>query len=263
MTIVSVATRPPIAEGPPLLELPIMHLLELTLATPAENLALDEALLDAAEAAELPLGEVLRLWESPQPLVVIGRASRRQEEVRVAACQADGIPVLRRASGGGAIVAGPGCLMYAVVLSYEVRPQLRILDEAHRFVLSRLADAVGRQLPGVEYQGTSDLTWRNAKISGNSVRCKRTHFLYHGTLLYEFPLPHVTRWLGTAPRPPAYRAGRDHGQFVTNAPLDAAQLRRDLALCWSATNPLEAWPSQRTAALVEQRYSQAEWHERL
>ncbi len=35
-----------------------------------------------------------------------------------------GIPVLRRASGGAAIVIGPGCLMYALVLSYELRPSL-------------------------------------------------------------------------------------------------------------------------------------------
>ena len=50
-----------------------MKLLELTLPTPAENLALDEALLDAAEAGELP-DEVLRLWEPSQPLVVVGRS---------------------------------------------------------------------------------------------------------------------------------------------------------------------------------------------
>jgi lipoate-protein ligase A len=49
-----------------------MKLLDLTLPTPAENLALDEALLDAAEAGELP-DEVLRLWEFPQAVVVIGR----------------------------------------------------------------------------------------------------------------------------------------------------------------------------------------------
>ncbi len=51
-----------------------MELLELTLATPEENLALDEALLDEAEAAGRP-SEVLRLWESILPAVVVGRSS--------------------------------------------------------------------------------------------------------------------------------------------------------------------------------------------
>ena len=49
------------------------------------------------------------------------------------------IPILRRSSGGAAIVAGPGCLMYAVVLSYEARPELRDISRAHAFVLDRLA----------------------------------------------------------------------------------------------------------------------------
>ena len=57
-----------------------MRLLDLTLPTAAENVALDEALLDAAEAAseqgsEEP--EVLRLWEPTQFFVVVGRSSAR------------------------------------------------------------------------------------------------------------------------------------------------------------------------------------------
>ena len=82
-----------------------MRYLDLTLPTAAENLALDEALLEEAEAAGGPT-EMLRLWESPQPLVVVGRSSRIDAEVRVDACRASGIPILRRASGGAAIVAG-------------------------------------------------------------------------------------------------------------------------------------------------------------
>ena len=51
---------------------------------------MDEALLEEAESAA-PL-ETLRLWESPQPLVVIGRSSRRATEVQVDACGALGHP---------------------------------------------------------------------------------------------------------------------------------------------------------------------------
>jgi lipoate-protein ligase A len=92
-----------------------MKLLDLTLLAPAENLALDEALLEAAETGELN-DDVLRLWEFPAPAIVVGRSSRVAEEIHQEAARAAGIPVLRRASGGAAIVAGPGCLMYSVVL---------------------------------------------------------------------------------------------------------------------------------------------------
>ncbi len=105
-----------------------MKLLEITLPTPAENLALDEALLLAAEESG-HAQEVLRLWEPASPMVVVGRASRVTEEVDVDACRELDIPIFRRSSGGATIITGPGCLMYAVVLGYEHRPQLRMIDE--------------------------------------------------------------------------------------------------------------------------------------
>ena len=77
-----------------------MRLLELTLPSPAENLALDEALLlDAEDGAA---GEVLRLWEYPRPVVVLGAGCRLRENVNEEACHADAVPILRRASGGDA-----------------------------------------------------------------------------------------------------------------------------------------------------------------
>src|SRR5881394_616969 len=106
----AVHTSPKRKRGAPY---PSMQLLDLTLPSPAENLALDEALLEAAEAGELA-GDVLRLWEMPQPAVIVGRSSRLAEEVDAPAVRAAQVPVLRRASGGAAVVVGPGCLMYSV-----------------------------------------------------------------------------------------------------------------------------------------------------
>ena len=63
-----------------------MFRLDLTLDTPAANLALDEALLEAAEAGEGP-GQILRLWESPEDAVILGRASKYQQEAHIEACQ--------------------------------------------------------------------------------------------------------------------------------------------------------------------------------
>ncbi len=118
-----------------------MQYLDLTLTTPAENLALDEALLDEAEQADEPT-ETLRLWEPAGPMVVLGRSSKAAEEANREACTRLDVPILRRVSGGAAIVAGPGCLMYALVLSYRLRPTLRAVDHAHRFVLGTMAAAL-------------------------------------------------------------------------------------------------------------------------
>ena len=63
-------------------------------------------------------------------MVVIGRSSRTADEVDLEYCRAEGIPVLRRCSGGAAVVVGPGCLMYSVVLAGFVLMTWRALDVA-------------------------------------------------------------------------------------------------------------------------------------
>lgn len=236
-----------------------MRLLDLTLEAPAENLALDEALLDEAEQSP-EVCETLRLWESPRPLVVLGRSSQVEFEVNREFCRQQEIPILRRASGGATIVAGPGSLMYAVVLSYETRPALRSLDEAHRAVLDTLLAALRPLAPGVQRRGTSDLALGDLKFSGNSLRCKRRYFLYHGTLLYDFPLELVEQCLLMPPRQPSYREQRSHRSFLTNLAVDGSQLRAALVNAWQANEVRRDWPQERVAEIVE-RYTDRSWRE--
>lgn len=238
-----------------------MQQLDLTLATPAENLALDEALLETAESATDPArGEVLRLWEASAPFVVVGRSSRIADEVDLDACRRLKVPVLRRPSGGSAVLAGPGCLMYAVVLSYERRPELRAIDLAHEFVLSRILASLHGLVPEAELAGTSDLAIAGLKFSGNSLRCKRDHFLYHGTLLYDFPLELIERCLKIPPRQPDYRHGRGHRAFLTNLPTDAPHLSQALRAAWDAHETATDWPRALTEQLAHEKYTQEEWN---
>ena len=238
-----------------------MKLLDLTLDTPAENVALDEALLEEAERSNQPT-EILRLWEPHQLMAVVGRSSRVSMEVRVDVCQERRVPILRRSSGGAAIVTGPGCLMYAVVLSYQRRGALRVIERAHRFVLDTHARALAPLVPGVERAGISDLALSGGqrKFSGNSLRCRRRHLLYHGTLLYDFPLDLIGACLGTPPRQPDYRQGRDHAGFLTNLPAMAAALRRALTEAWDATEETTDWPAELAEQLVGEKYSQRKWN---
>jgi lipoate-protein ligase A len=227
-----------------------MYHFKLTLETPAANLALDEQLLAAAENGQLSC-DVLRLWESPQLCVVRGRSSP-DAEVHIDACRRDGVPLLRRASGGATVVIGPGCLMYALALDRGRHAELRGVDTTHRFVLDRMAAALTALVAGVACAGTSDLALPAAagepprKFSGNSLRVKRTHLLYHGTILYDFPLERVSRWLAAPSREPAYRAGREHGTFLANLPATRAAIERALLDVWNAH---EALPRSATADL--------------
>lgn len=239
-----------------------MQLLELTLNSPEENLALDEALLETAEAAS-DGSELLRFWESPQKLAVVGRASKVAEELDLAACDRQNVPILRRCSGGASILAGPGCLMYAVVLDCRQRPHLKMIPEAHQLVMQTMCAALATIVKGVRFEGTCDLTLNDQKFSGNSLRCKRNCLLYHGTLLYDFPLDSINELLRMPPRRPDYRRDRDHNQFVTNLPASVHELKRAIAAQWQADQTPGEWPRQMVRQLVVQRYSQTSWNRRL
>ena len=153
--------------------------------------------------------------------------------------------------------------MYAVVLSYERYPQLQAVDLAHRYVLGRLATAIGRRVTGVQEAGTSDLALGDRKFSGNSMRCKRRCLLYHGTLLYDFSLALIGRYLRTPPRQPVYRRQRPHGEFLVNLPLDRTALVAAVREAFDSNDTLADWPRERTAQLAAERYSREDWNERL
>ncbi len=239
-----------------------MEYLDLSLPAPAENLALDEALLDEAESE--PGGrELLRLWEFFQPTVVAGRSSRLAEEVEREYCRRHGIAVLRRTSGGAAVVGGPGCLMFSLVLSLENRPAWRSVDSVHRHVLETIAAALGQRICGVRRAGISDLVVDGRKFSGNSLRVRRHCLLYHGTILYAFPLHLIAACLKQPPREPSYRRGRPHEEFLANLPLDGPTIRRLLIDAWNAHRVRRSWPQAETRRLAEEKYLSRRWTEAM
>ncbi|TWT96751.1 putative lipoate-protein ligase A [Botrimarina colliarenosi] len=238
-----------------------MRLFDVTMPTPAENLALDEALLFDASGEE-----ALRLWESPTWMVVLGRSSRHAEEAHAEACRDAGVPILRRVSGGATILTGPGCLMYAVVLDLTKRPELLDLTKAHRFVLGQMVEALRPLDASVSIAGTSDLAVKRPdglrKFSGNSVRRVRSRLLYHGTLLYDFDLPRVGRLLRTPPRQPDYRERRGHEAFLTNLAVERSALVEEVGTGWSASPAtLTTEVVEAANGLVADKYAQPGWNE--
>jgi lipoate-protein ligase A len=229
-----------------------MHFFDRTLPTAAENLALDEALLLAAEAGQG--GEVLRVWEWPRLAVVLGAGCRLAEDVDEAACHAEGVPILRRSSGGGTVLLGPGCLLYSLILRGDRDPALGQIQSSYACILGRIGQAVGG-LPA----GISDLALGNLKFSGNAQQRKRDHLLHHGTLLYAFDLAQVGRYLRLPPRQPEYRAGRSHEDFLGNLPLTAEELKERLRSAWQADTPLDGWPEVFVRDLVRDKYSSPDW----
>jgi lipoate-protein ligase A len=233
-----------------------MQFLDLTLPSLEENLALDEALLLQAEESD---GAWLRLWEWPQFAVVLGAAGRLAEDVNESACVAGGVPISRRASGGGTVLLGRGCLLFSLILNYKRAVELTEILPSYRYILDRIRDALAVVQPGLEVAGASDLALGGRKVSGNSQQRKRRHLLHHGTFLYDFELESIGRYLHLPKRQPEYRAGRTHAEFLANLNVNGEQLKTRLQECWEAWDMARIWPEEKVRSLVADKYSQAEW----
>jgi lipoate-protein ligase A len=234
--------------------------LDLTFPAPAENLACDEALLDEAEAGGG--AEVLRFWESAAHFVVLGYANKVREEVDAEACRAHGVPILRRCSGGGTVLQGPGCLNYSVILKFNDTPELQSITGANRFVMERNRRAMAALLgKAVTIEGHTDLATGGLKFSGNAQRRKRDWLLFHGTfLLRHFDLSLIEQLILPPPRQPEYRQGRSHARFITRLQVSAEAVKSALRDEWRADEAQIDVPHKRIARLAAERYSRDEWN---
>jgi lipoate---protein ligase len=237
---------------------PLISCLDRSFLSPEENLACDQALFESCEDGEHT--GVLRFWHSDAYFVVAGYTNRISTEVDISACRETGTPILRRFSGGGSIVQGPGSLNYCLVIRLDDHPECQTIGGTNVFLMKQHRDAL-RTLLGrsVQFNGTSDLTIRNLKFSGNAQRRGRHCVIVHGTFLLTMDLTLISRLLPSPSTPPEYRMGRPHSEFLTNINVEAATVKTALQECWNAYSRLDTDLTGRIQQLVRTRYADPEW----
>jgi lipoate-protein ligase A len=250
-----------------------MLLLDFSFPTPAENLACDEALLDFFE--ERGGDGVLRFWEPETYFVVVGYGNHVEKEVNVTACEAEEIPILRRCSGGGTVLQGPGCLNYSLVLKIDEDGPVASITAANRFIMERNRTAIERECRmqnvecGIEVRGHTDLALDTGlKFSGNAQRRKKHFLLFHGTFLLNFDISLIDKFLRMPSKEPDYRKGRSHKNFLTNLNLSADAVKRSLRKTWSANDgpagrrrsQVEVVPHDAIGLLARDKYVTKEWN---
>ncbi len=236
-----------------------MLFLESNFDDPAENLALDEALLEQAEAGE-NCDELLRIWIPRTTAIIVGRSSQVAQEVNVEQAKRLGIPIIRRASGGASVVLGTGCVAYSLILSYAQRPELRLIDEAHQLVMRHMHTALCRLNPLITMDGTCDLVLGDRKINGNSLRCRRAFLLYHGTILVDMDLRLIDQVLKHPPREPDYRHGRRHIDFLSNLHVPLDSLIQTIRFSWSCIGTRHAIPTDVMNHFLREKYRNPAWN---
>ena len=204
----------------------------------AANLAFEEELFNELRVAQQPT----LLFYVNAPCVVMGRSNRVPEWVNQTALDADGVPLLRRFSGGGAVYQDRDNLNFSFLLPKSLLDgrlsgspsglgPAQYIDY-FRGIVIRALERSGRR--GFAPAGISDIVLNGRKVSGNAQRIASNLVLHHGTLLWRCPLAAIERYLPVPPN----RPGVAHAGFVTGLEEEGWTVSMDTFKVWLA-NELE------------------------
>jgi lipoyl(octanoyl) transferase len=247
------------------------------------NLALDEAIFLSVRRGESP--PTLRLYRWSEPTLSIGYAQDRDRDVDCAACRARGIEVIRRVTGGRAV-------LHDAEVTYSVSAPSGLigfgagLDEAYRRIAAGLIEALrllgleaaapvpapGRSSRQSRHPGCFAAASRHEvaiagrKLIGSAQRRSGEAFLQHGSILLESHGALLAQLLRGLPAPAG--GGRMAGlaDFLHPAPTPDALVAAVAAGCASAWGVrfLPRGPSgaevREARALEAGRYRSEDWN---
>lgn len=152
-----------------------------------DNLALDEYFLD-----HLGEDDFLLYFYVNANAVIIGRNQNPWAECRLKEMEQDGVQLVRRITGGGAVFHDCGNLNFSFIAGekrYDVEKQFGLILNA----LQNLG------IP-CEFSGRNDLLSDGRKFSGNAFCARRNIRQHHGTLLVSADLSRLSNYLSVDPR---------------------------------------------------------------
>jgi len=161
--------------------------------TAAENMALDEVLLELKAREKIP--HTLRFLQFSGPAVLVGHHQSVEEEVRLDYCREKGIEINRRHTGGGALYWGTKELGWEIYISKsDSRIPLKIED-----LYKKMGEAAARGLRhlGVRahFRPRNDIEIQGRKISGTGGTELSGAILFQGTVLVDFDINVMLRSL--------------------------------------------------------------------
>ena len=153
--------------------------------SPSLNLAFEEYFLK-----EKDLGEDCFMLYCNLPAIVVGRFQNTFEEINPTFTNQQGINIMRRISGGGAVYHDLGNLCFSFIYTGTAA---ETIDKSK---LARpVAEALSRLGIQVELSKRNDMFLAGKKFSGNAMALSRHKLLYHGTLLFDADLEILTQAL--------------------------------------------------------------------
>ncbi len=153
---------------------------------PAINLGFEEWILSNIGKDEIGF----YLWQN-EKTVVIGRNQNPWKECRLDLMKNDGVRLVRRVTGGGAVYHDLGNLNFTFVAheeNYDLEKQLNVIIQALKpFGIN------------AEFTGRNDITVDGLKFSGNAFINEKGVSMQHGTLLVDVDMSSLGRYLSISP----------------------------------------------------------------
>ena len=170
------------------------HLIHGEPQHPAMQMALDEVLINQVSSGNRK--PTLRIWEWASPAIVIGNFQSVRNEVDQEAAEREGVRVVRRISGGGAMFIEPG---NSITYSLYVPPELvggMSYVESYAFLDEWVIAALGDLGIKAWYQPINDITSEIGKIAGAAQkRLASGAVLHHVTMSYDMDADKMARLL--------------------------------------------------------------------
>ncbi|MFD0829160.1 lipoate--protein ligase [Neobacillus sp. M.A.Huq-85] len=148
---------------------------------PQINLAIEEYALK-----NLDINETYLLFYINQPSIIIGKNQNTIEEINTDYVEKNGIIVVRRLSGGGAVYHDLGNLNFSFITKDDG-------ESFHNFrkFTEPVVEALKKLGVNAELSGRNDLLAEGRKISGNAQFSTRGRMFSHGTLLFNSEMDNV------------------------------------------------------------------------
>jgi len=171
----------------------VWRLLDTPPMTAAENMALDDTLLELKGRGESP--DTIHFLQFSPRAVLLGYHQSVEEEVRADFCESNGIHINRRITGGGAIFFDESQLGWEVICAKEFFGMTIPNDALFRTLCEPVIAALASLGLKAEFRPRNDIEIRGRKISGTGGADSDGAFLFQGTMLTDFDVDSMLRSL--------------------------------------------------------------------